>query len=404
MMQNETILCVAPDDWSSLWRSRQQIMSRLVPQNRVIYFEPGRNSEQSVISDFVDNLPNYWSFNPKIVKENLTVIPTPSSLPHGRRFLPRSMLRVTIPLVNKYNSRILIWKIRRVMEALEVKSPILWLYNPGDVDLIGKFGEKLACYYNFDETADITLNVRIKDLIRQLDDELTRRVDVVFATSRAQWEHRKSINPNTYFIPNGVDFELFNRALDPDLPIPTDVVSLPPPILGFAGWMGYHIDITLLRKIAEAFPNCSLVLVGPDRLTETTDYRRLHSLSNVHFLGQREMNKLPNYLKAFDVALMPWLLTGHTLSAYPLKLHEYLAAGRASVATALPELRPFSHVIRIAETHDEFIDQIREALKDQSPQVIDARVAIARKNTWENRVTDIYQILQPLLSNDKIPE
>ena len=102
---------------------------------------------------------------------------------------------------------------------------------------------------------------------------------------------------------------------------------------------------------------------------------------------------LPEYLKAIDVALIPYLLEGYTLTAYPLKLHEYLAAGRAIVATALPELRPFSHVVRIAETHTEFISQIRKALHDHDPQAIEARVAVARENTWENRIEAMYRIL-----------
>jgi glycosyltransferase involved in cell wall biosynthesis len=126
-------------------------------------------------------------------------------------------------------------------------------------------------------------------------------------------------------------------------------------------------------------------------------------MPNVHFLGRKALGSLPEYLKAIDVALIPYLLEGYTLTAYPLKLHEYLAAGRAIVSTALPELRPFSHVVRIAETRAEFISQIREALHDHGPQAIGARVAVARENTWENRVADMYRILQPFLSGSETP-
>lgn len=397
-MQGETILCIATTDWYSLWRPVQQTISRFTPQNRVIYFDPGRNPERSAMIEMLDNLPNYWTLRPKVVQENLIVVPAPSSLPHARRLLPRSVLRVTMPMVIKINAQILIRHVRRTMEALELRSPILWLYSPYDIDLVGKFEEKLSCYHNEDEFANFTQNIRIKELVRHLDDELCRRVDVVFTTSHSQWKHRRAFNPNTYCTPNGVDFDLFNKALNPETPIPSDIAGLKKPIIGFVGWLGYQMDLDLLLGIAEAYTNCSLALVGPDVMPNNAKHRRLQTMPNVHFLGQKAVGSLPEYLKAIDVALIPYLLEGYILTAYPLKLHEYLAAGRAIVSTALPELNPYSHVVRIAETHAEFISQIREALQDHSPQANDARVAVARENTWDNRVADMYRILQPLLS------
>jgi glycosyltransferase involved in cell wall biosynthesis len=403
-MQGETILCIATDDWYSLWRPIQQTMSRFVPQNRVIYFDPGRNPERSALSEMLDNLPNYWRLHPKVVQENLIVIPTPSSLPHARRLLPRSMLRVTMPMVIKINAQILIRHVRRTMKALEIRSPILWLYEPYQIDLIGKFGEKLSCYHNYDEFANFTHNSRIRELVRHLDDQLCSRVDVVFTTSRSQGEHRRAFNPNTYCTPNGVDFDLFNKALNPETPIPSDIAGLKKPVIGFVGWLGYQMDLDLLLSIAEVYSDCSLAFVGPDVMPNNAKHRRLQAMPNVHFLGQKALGSLPEYLKAIDVALIPYLLEGYVLTAYPLKLHEYLAAGRAIVSTALPELRPYSHVVRIAETHGEFISQIREALQNHSPQAIAARVAVARENTWDNRVADMHRVLQPLLSGSEKPE
>jgi glycosyltransferase involved in cell wall biosynthesis len=397
-MHGETVLCIAPRIWHSMWRDTQYIMSRIAAHNRVLYFEPGRDTDRPVVAEFRRNLPNFFARRVQEVQENLLVIPTPSSLPHGRRHLPRSVLRITMPVVISINARILIRHVRWAMKVLDVRAPILWLYNPYQINLIGKFGEKLSVYYNYDEFADFVNNVRVKTLLRQLDNELSRRVDVVFATSRAQWERRKAFNPNAYFIPNAVDFDLFHRALTPNLPLPRDVSSLPRPIIGFAGWLGYHIDVRLLWRVAEAYPDCSLVLVGPDALPDGEERQKLNALTNVFFLGQKERFELPEYLRVFDAALMPYSLGGHIRSAYPMKLHEYLAAGRSIVATALPELRPYSHVVRIAESYEEFIHQVGEALDDYAEHAIEARVAVARDNTWDQRVAKIYGILQHRLN------
>jgi glycosyltransferase involved in cell wall biosynthesis len=399
-MRGETILCIEPSSrWNSLWRDSQQIMSRIAARNRVFFFEPGRSQERSAVAEMVRNLPDFLALRSRREQENLYVIRTPSSLPQAHRHLPRSVLQATMPVVHRINARILLRHVRRAMEAFEVRDPVLWLYSPAHIDLIGKCGEKLACYFNYDEYADFVHNTNIRDLVRRWDDDLARRADVVFATSRAQTERRKALNPNTFFVPNGVDFELFHRALDPGLPVPADIAAIPRPILGFAGWLGYHIDVGLLVRIAEAYGNCRLVLVGPEELPKGPDRRRLRELPNVSFLGRKERTELPNYLKAFDVALMPWSLTGHIRSAYPLKLHEYLAAGRSSVATALPELLPYGSVLRIAGTHEEFLRHIRDALADNGPEAIEARVAVARQNTWDQRVAEIYRILGPLLAD-----
>jgi glycosyltransferase involved in cell wall biosynthesis len=397
-MEGETILCIAPQRWHSLWKSVHQTMSRIAARNRVVYFEPGRDPNRPLLSEFKRNLPNLFTLQVKEGYQNVYVLPTPSALPQARQLLPRSVLRVTMPLVFKLNAGVLIRHVRRAMEALEIRSPILWLYHPSEIDLVGKFGEKLACYYNYDEFASFAINSRVRESVQHLDDELCRRVNVVFATSRSQWEHRRAFNPNTYCIPNGVDFDLFNKALDPETPIPSDIAGLKKPIIGFVGWLSYQMDLDLLLGIAEAYPDCSLVLVGPDAIPDNARHRHLRTVPNVHFLGRKSLESLPQYLKAMDVALIPYLLEGYVLTAYPLKLHEYLAAGRAIVSTALPELRPYSRVVRIAETRTEFISQIREALQDYSPQAVAARVAIARENTWDSRVSDIDRVLGPLLS------
>lgn len=393
-MHGETILCIAPRVWHSLWRDAQPIMWRIAEQNRVLYFEPGRNPDRPHSAEMWRNWPNFFALRAQALHENLILIPTPSCLPVMRQHLPRSVLRVTTPWVAKINARILIRHVRWAMKVYSVEAPILWLYWPYHADLVGKFGEKLACYFNYDEFPDFVQNQRVKELLRQLDNQLSSQVDVVFATSRAQWKRRKAVNPNTYFIPNGVDFDLFNRALAPNRPLPPDIAAVPRPIIGYAGWLGYQIDAELLRRVADAYSDCSVVLVGPDELPNAADRKRLQTRPNVFFLGRKERHELPDYLQAFDAALIPYSLNGHVLSIYPLKLHEYLAAGRAIVAVAMPELQPYSHVVRIAETHDEFINQIGQALHDHAPQAIEARVAVARENTWDQRAAEIYRVLE----------
>jgi glycosyltransferase involved in cell wall biosynthesis len=393
-MHGETILCVANRVWNSLWRDSQNIMSRIAQQNRVLYLEPGRDPDKPALAEMWRNLPNFVNPRTQILHKNLIIIQTPSTLPVMRRHLPRPMLQITTPCIAWINTQILIKHIRRIMKSYNVQAPILWLYSPYDINLVGKFNEKISCYYNYDEHSDFLPNRHVQNLLHKFDNQLTSLVNVVFATSRSQYQRRLVFNTNTYFIPNGVDFDLFNRALMNGQPLPIDIAALKRPIIGFAGYLGYYIDTELLLRVAKTFPECSLALVGPDELPETAVREQLRAQPNVFLLGRKNLEQLPDYLKGFDVALIPYLLEGHVLSAYPMKLQEYLAAGRAVVAVNLQELKPYRHVVRIAETHDEFIELIREALHEHDPEAIAARVAVARDNTWDQRVDEIYHILR----------
>jgi glycosyltransferase involved in cell wall biosynthesis len=398
-MNGETILCIATRAWHSPWRNTQQIMSRIAARNRVLFFESGRNPDLGTVGDLWRNMPNLFTVRSQKLSENLIVIPSPPRLPHMRERLPESVLQKTTPWIAGINARIMMQHVQQAIVQLKVRDPLLWIYDPFDVDLIGKFEEKLVCYYNYDEFPITVENTRIKEIVQQYDNLLTSRSNIIFATGRAQWERRKQVNPNTYFIPNGADFDLFHKALEPETVIPSDVENLKRPIIGYAGALGNQIDVDLLLQVAETFATSSVVLVGPERIPSSAILRSLRAMPNVHFVGQRELDNLPGYLKAFDVALIPYLLQGYTLTAYPLKLHEYLAAGRAIVATAMPELRCFSRVVHLAESHDEFIGRIHDALNDQMPQAIEARVAVARENTWDQRVAEIYRILDARLSS-----
>jgi len=195
-MRDETILCVATRTWDSLWRESQQIMSRMAKHNQIFYFEPGRDVQEPILKAFRRTWRNFFRLESRSLNENLILIPSPSQIPIGRRHLPASILKVTMPLVVKLNARFLIQHMQRAVKAFHIKDPILWLYSPYHTDLVGKFGEKLSCYQNYDEFSEYIYNERISELVQKYDNQLCMSVDLVFATSRSQASRRKTLNPD----------------------------------------------------------------------------------------------------------------------------------------------------------------------------------------------------------------
>ena len=183
-------------------------------------------------------------------------------------------------------------------------------------------------------------------IVKAYDDELTQRADLVITTSENLRRSREQLNPHTHTVLNAADVEIFNRALDPDLPLPADLAAIPAPRMGVVGLHDSRLDVDALEAIATADPSWQVVLIGPVKSGQV-DEQRLRRLPNVHLLGEKPRPELPAYLKGMACALIPYKANELTRNIFPLKLFEYLAAGVPVVAGGLPELQSFSGTIAI---------------------------------------------------------
>jgi glycosyltransferase involved in cell wall biosynthesis len=118
----------------------------------------------------------------------------------------------------------------------------------------------------------------------------------------------------------------------------------------------------------------------------------------VHLLGRRDLSALPSYLKGFDACLIPYVLTENKLLADPLKLYEYLAAGKPVVSKPLPGLASFSNVVSFATTAGEWIDAIDTAIRHDSDEAVARRQQVAQQHTWDMRVDAIGRLITSALA------
>lgn len=134
-------------------------------------------------------------------------------------------------------------------------------------------------------------------------------------------------------IPNGIDPAAFpERRLSSE--------SSDPVVLGFVGfvraWHGLDAVIAALATY-EGPPSVRLVIVGDGPacadLEKQVDV--LGMRDRVMFTGIAPREEIPAIVEGFDIALQPRVVA----YASPLKVFEYMAAGRAIVAPNLPNIR-----------------------------------------------------------------
>jgi glycosyltransferase involved in cell wall biosynthesis len=266
------------------------------------------------------------------------------------------------------------------MRRLGMRRPISWSFLPSAAWVAGTLHEELVLYHVVDEfSAFSDASAHVADLERQL----LRRADLVIASSERLAEAKRRENPSTVLVRHGVDFDHFARALDPGTAVPEDLRRLPRPVIGFFGLVADWIDLELVRRVADAHPRASVVLLGK----VTTSLAPLEGAANVHLLGRKPYAELPGYCRGFDVAITPFRLNELALNANPLKAREYVAAGLPNVCTDLPELRA-SPGCTVARTHDEFVAEVGRAL-ERGGGPLRERAEAVRAESWAAKVEEI---------------
>ena len=158
---------------------------------------------------------------------------------------------------------------------------------------------------------------------------LLASADQVIVHSSRLHQTKGGFNPRTALIPNGVDYRAFSAKLEE----PVDLAAVPHPRVGYIGVIKKQLDLALLVRLARARPGWSFVLVGPvgNVTGKEQVVSELQAMPNVYLLGGKPVDRLAAYTQHVDVCLMCYEVNDYTNYIYPLKLHEYLAAGRPTV-------------------------------------------------------------------------
>ena len=307
-----------------------------------------------------------------------------------------------VPFTTKLNKKVLSHQIFRIINELGFRKDNLvsWISDPFQEEYLGLVDEKTSIYDCFDYYFANAGNSFFRSInqVTLLENRILRKADIVFTVSRELYEKKSKFNKKTYLLPNAVDTDLFGKTSDPSTPIPSILSNMSHPIIRMIGNLNERIDFDLIRYIADAHPEWSIVIVGDwrganPRFINSVRIKRLKKYLNIHWMGHQPLAIIPNYLKIFDVCLIPYVADDpFNISCSPLKLYEYLATGKPIVSTNLPSVREYSEVVHIGGSHEEFEKEIMLALKEKG-KLNERRKELAKDNSWDNRAKEIFAIL-----------
>ena len=229
------------------------------------------------------------------------------------------------------------------------EAPIVWFYTPMALPLLQVFKPSKVIYDCMDELA------MFKNAPKQLlqrESALLNIADVVFTGGPSLYQSKRDRHANAHCFSSSVDAKHFRQAQDRAISHP-DQAHIPHPRLGFYGVIDERFDANLVASMADAHPDWQIVLVGP---VVKIDPATLPKQPNVHYMGQRTYDQLPQFLAGWDVCLLPFAMNDSTKFISPTKVLEYMAAELPCVSTPITDVKvPYGDIVEIAESHQDFI-------------------------------------------------
>lgn len=373
-----SIVCVSPQVWDAdLPTNRQQIMRRAARRgHEVLFVESGSFlwREASRI------LRHPWKelrgrLAGELVEDGIRVRSALNVVPWGKKY----------ELASRINFGFTAVMLRRAVKRLR-QPTVLWIYDPCAASMIGKLDEAFAVYDCVDDYAQqYAPDPRRMALVAAADKESGNRSKIVFATTKPLADRHRRANSRTYLVSNAADYPHFSPAVDRGMAAP-EVRDLARPVIGFAGNLtAGKVDFTMLRTLAAERPGWTLLLIGPARAGAEDAMARLAELPNVRWLGWKPYQELPRYVAAFDVGLCPYLANAYMQNVFPLKVYEYLAAGKPVVASGTPSLSGMEPDVVVVDGPHALLPALEAALDRSTGADVERRMALAARNTWEGR-------------------
>lgn len=282
--------------------------------------------------------------------------------------------------------------IHLILNRLHIyHAKLIWFYSPSFLPLLNSISADGIIYDCMDE---LSLFKGAPENLRKQDQKLLNMADLVLTGGISLFESKSKFSDSIYCFPSSVDYRHFASAQN-SIPIPPDMKIIKKPVIGYIGVIDERIDMELLRESAKILPEYDFVMIGPlAKITEND----LAKAENIHYLGMKSYDDLPNYLKAFDIAMMPFALNDSTRFISPTKTLEYMAAGKPIISTAIKDVtRQYSNCIPIVDSAETFKKAVTHLEKSSQTARNEKYREILDKTSWDNTASEMIKLIKAIV-------
>lgn len=366
------LVCFSHLRWDFVYQRPQHLLSRCANQRRVFFIEEpifGNSSMRLEVRESDDGV--------------YVVIP---QLPEGLR----SDIAITAVMKEM---------IYRLFLDQAIDDYVFWYYTPMALRFSSHFTPVATVYDCMDELSAFK---NAPELLPALEKELFQRADLVFTGGQSLYEAKRDQHRAVYAFPSSIDASHFGkaRAITTD---PADQTNIPHPRLGFFGVIDERFDRDLLDQVASRRPDWNFVIIGP---IVKIDPETLPKHPNIHYLGGKKYDELPEYLAGWDVALLLFARNESTRFISPTKTPEYLAAGKPVISTSIRDVvRPYGDLklVEIADTPDEFIYAAEKILSRPNDAEWLARVdAFLANVSWDKTWKQMSDLIDAVIERKRL--
>ncbi|MGI8467356.1 MAG: glycosyltransferase family 1 protein [Pyrinomonadaceae bacterium] len=333
--QNYDLLCFSHLRWDFVYQRPQHLLSRFAGRGHRVFF-----IEEPIFGDDDSRL----EVSPR--EENLLVV-----VPH----IPHEM-------DEKESNNLLVSLLDDLIKNYQINNFISWYYTPMMLVWSAHLAPLAIVYDSMDE---LSLFKFAPASLLSNEEKLFARAEVVFTGGQSLYEAKQNRHRSIHAFPSSIDVKHFVKAFEIKEE-PADQISISHPRIGFFGVIDERMDIELLDKIAALRPDYQFIMIGP---VVKIDEKDLPRRANIHYLGSKKYEELPNYLAGWDAAMMPFAINESTRFISPTKTPEYLAAGKPVISTPIRDVaHPYGErgLAHIAASAEEFVAAIEKALNENT--------------------------------------
>lgn len=376
-MEKYNFVVLAPNRWDEVWMNRQHLFSIIGTVHNVIY-------SNAPFYYWDKNLPRFMSapFLGRTARVNNVC----------NIEFPKFLLRIPkLSIFDRFIKRLFIRSIKSKIKPN--CRTVLYIFNPIYGEYIKDIPHDFIVYHPYDDFEHLYSD----NIAKKGERVLLAKADIMFTTSKLlqrKYQQRFHDPDRVYFVPNGVDFDLFSKVNHDVVGFKKDDGRVK---IGYTGSVNSKIDISLLYKIFDELRSCDFYITGSEGKVDgfqSEDMLHLKNLPNVYFLGNKKLEEVPSYMNAVDINIIPYRTDPGSFAnaGYPLKLHEYLTVGKPIICTPIDSAFEFEGIISIKKGVTEWVTEINRIVNcDDTLSIssVEQRKKIAKENTWKKRAESI---------------